>query len=88
MHPLLIKIKPQKDMKIPALFDNGKSKVLDIKPYLSLFKPFKKLENEALFRKVRVDYGGHAAVWNDEIDLDAMDIWEEGVEVKDEKEFS
>jgi hypothetical protein len=78
MHPLLTQIEAKKNMKVLATFDNGVSKIVDVKQYVKLFEPFEKLKDEALFNKVRVDYKGHAAVWTDDIDLDASDLWEYG----------
>jgi hypothetical protein len=78
MHPLLTKIEAKNDMTLIATFDNGKTKSFDVKPYLDLFEPFKKLTNTKLFENVKVAYGGHAVCWSDEIDLDANDIWEFG----------
>lgn len=34
-----------------------------------------------LFNRVQVDIGGYGISWNDDLDLDANDIWEDGTEV-------
>lgn len=39
---------------------------------------FKRLDKE-LFNKVIVDSGGYGISWNEEIDLAAEEIWENGI---------
>lgn len=34
-----------------------------------------------MFNQVQVDAGGYGISWNDDLDLDAEDIWEDGIEV-------
>ena len=46
-----------------------------------VFPQFKDFENiPGLFEQVKVDTGGYGISWNDDLDLDAEDIWENGVE--------
>ena len=39
---------------------------------------FKKLENEELFNKVKVDVGGYGIAWDEDIDLSSKEIWKNG----------
>lgn len=41
--------------------------------------------NQRLFSCVAVDAGGYGISWNDDLDLDAEDIWEAGIEVGKKK---
>ena len=64
----IVKVVPKKDFFLEVEFDNGETKVFDLKPYLhgSLFEP---LANEDLFRQVDIeeDFGG--LVWPTGADL-------------------
>lgn len=74
-------VKPLEDVVILATFRNGVEKTYDVKQLYSTFPQFKVLEeNRELFDRVRVDAGGYGIVWNDELDLDAEEIWEQGLE--------
>lgn len=68
---------------IEAVFFGGAIKQFDVKQLFSVFPPFQKLQTErALFEEVRVDAGGYGISWNDELDLDAETIWEDGILVE------
>ena len=41
----------------------------------------KKQTDNNLFRQVQVDAGGYGISWNDDLDLDAEDIWDNGTEL-------
>ena len=58
-------------------FDNSKKKKYDITPLLSkeLFSP---LKNAALFKAVKVEHGGYAVFWNNEIDISEYELWSHG----------
>lgn len=60
-------------------FESGIKKKYDIKPLIKKYAIFKKLiTNKELFSKVVVDTGGYGISWDDEIDLAAEEIWENG----------
>ncbi len=61
-------------------FDNNEKKRYDVTPLLEkeMFAP---LKNAALFKAVRVEQGGWAVAWNDEIDLSEFELWSKGKEV-------
>ena len=58
-------------------FDNHQTKQYDVTPLLEkeIFSP---LKNKALFKSVRVEQGGWAVSWNDEIDLSEFELWNHG----------
>jgi Protein of unknown function (DUF2442) len=58
-------------------FDNQQKRKYDITPLLSkeMFSP---LKNVALFKSVRVDEGGYAIVWNENIDISEYELWRHG----------
>lgn len=43
--------------------------------------------NKNLFQQVQVDTGGYGISWNDELDLSAEEIWENGKRVFEREEF-
>ena len=66
MRPKAIDVKPLKNYMLEVLFNNGEKKIFDIKPYLK-FEPFKELENENEFRKVKI--GGLSIEWENGADI-------------------
>ena len=76
-------VTPLKNFIVSAVFQNGVEKEYDIKNLFSIFPQFRDFEViEGLFEQVKVDVGGCGIFWNDELDLDANDIWEDGLEVR------
>jgi hypothetical protein len=80
-YPKIIKVTPQEDMVLFVEFESGEKKLLDIKPYLKLFKPFEELKDKAIFNKIKTDNIGRGLIWNSRVDLDGYDAWEFGVNV-------
>jgi len=58
-------------------FDNNEKKKYDITPLLSkeMFSP---LRNPVLFKSVKVEQGGYAVVWNNQIDISEYELWKHG----------
>lgn len=75
-------VKPLNDLRLSVLFQNGIEKEYDIHNLYSVFPQFREFElNSDLFNQVQVDIGGYGISWNDDLDLDAEDIWDDGIEV-------
>lgn len=75
-------VKPLENLELSVLFQNGVEKRIDIQGLFSVFPQFRVFENNMeLFKQVRSDIGGYGIVWNDDLDLAADDIWENGAEV-------
>ena len=66
MRPKAIDVKPLKNYMLEIVFDNGEKKIFDVKPYLK-FEPFKELENEKEFRKVKI--AGLSIEWENGADI-------------------
>lgn len=65
---------------IQATFYGGEIKQYDVKQLFVVFPQFLELrESEELFENVTVDQGGYGISWNDDLDLDAETIWEDGI---------
>lgn len=76
-------VKPLKNMIIEVLFSTGENKKYDIKPLIKKIKGFEKLTDTELFNKVKVDIGGYAIIWNENIDLSSEEIWKNGILIND-----
>jgi hypothetical protein len=61
-------------------FSNQEIKQYDISPLLEK-APFHPLKNFALFKALQIEPGGHALVWNEEIDLSEYELWKNGTKM-------
>ena len=73
------KVKPIENSILLVEFQNGIEKTYNIKGLYSCFPQFEVFETDLfLFNSVKVDTGGYGISWNDNLDLDAEEIWENG----------
>lgn len=72
-----IKILPS--FLIKAQFVNNVIKTYDFKPLFEKYPVFTALKHEPFFKQAVVDCGGYGIKWNDDIDIDASEIWYNGV---------
>ena len=77
-YPELTHVVPLDDYCLKASFDNGVTKIVDIKPYFKL-DVFKPLTDESLFKQAHADYGG--VVWNEKIDIAQEALYDKGVSI-------
>lgn len=61
-------------------FENGITKVYDVKPLFDKWEIFKELKNNDLFKNMKIDAGGYGISWNDDIDLSCNELYENGKE--------
>ena len=74
-------VQPMKNFTLLVCFQNGIEKQYDMSKVISMFPQFSVLEKDhELYEKVYVDVGGYGIAWNDDLDMDAEEIWEEGIE--------
>lgn len=73
-------VRPLDDLRLLIEFENGVEKIYDVKQLFDKFEIYKELENEDLFKLVKVDCGGYAISWNDDIDISEVELWDNGVE--------
>lgn len=61
-------------------FSTGEFKQFDIKPLINKYPPFKMLTQiNGLYDQAKIDMGGYGIVWNDDLDLSADGLYEQGV---------
>jgi DNA-binding IscR family transcriptional regulator len=58
-------------------FNNGEKRLYNVSPLLKK-KMFAPLSNATLFKSVRVEQGGYAVAWNNEIDISEYELWVHG----------
>lgn len=76
----IIEVKTLERYTITAVFQNGVEKKYDMCQLFSTVPQFDILKTQSgLFEQVRVDVGGYGISWNDELDLSAEEIWENGI---------
>jgi hypothetical protein len=77
--PKIEAVKPLPGKKLLVRFVGGESKVYDCRPLLDQ-EPFAALQDQSLFRQVKVDVGGYGISWNETIDLSESELWINGKE--------
>lgn len=61
------------------LFTDGIEVEYDVKPLFDKWIVFKDLKDiSGLYNQVKVDTGGYGISWNDELDLEGNELWENG----------
>lgn len=75
----VIKVTPLEDYKLELVFDDGKRKIKDIKPYLEK-GIFKELKDNSFFKSVKIAYG--AISWDGRIEMCADSLYETSEEIK------
>ena len=79
-------VKPMENLTLLVEFQNGTEKTYDMRTLYPIFPQFEIFETDTeLFNQVQVDMGGYGISWNDDLDLDAEDIWEDGIEIGKKK---
>ena len=76
------------DVTIEVTYRDGKIIRYDMSRLFSKYPQFEKLrEDRKLFESGYLDPGGYGVIWNDELDIDATSVYEEGELVR-QKEVS
>lgn len=75
--PRIQSVKAVDEHTLLVEFDNQQKRNYDVTPLLSkeMFSP---LTNFALFQSVKVDSGGYAVMWNENIDISEYELWVHG----------
>ena len=71
------------DYRLCVQFAEGVTKIYDVKPLFTKWKPFRALKKDSnLFSKVTVGAGGYGIIWNDEIDLSCDELFANGDRIR------
>ena len=74
-----IEVKFLKGVKVELTFADGKIIRYDMSKLFSKYPQLEELrKNRTLFENGHLDKGGYGVIWNDELDFDAMSIYEDG----------
>ena len=72
---------PKDNHTLYVIFQNGVEKQYDMRQLYPVFPQFENFEKiSGLFQQVTVDVGGYGVSWNDELDLEAEELWENGID--------
>ncbi|MBO4292773.1 MAG: DUF2442 domain-containing protein [Clostridia bacterium] len=64
---------------LEVTFEKDIIKYYDVSNVFDKWEVFKNLKNiDGLFEQVKVDQGGYGISWNDDIDLECEELWENG----------
>jgi len=76
----VIMVQPLEDFRLEIVFECGQKKEYDIKPLIDKLSGFSVLRNDpGLFGTVKIEPGGYAISWNDEVDLASEELWNNGI---------
>lgn len=79
-HPIVF-LRRAGDTCLYVAFADGEIRLYDMQALIDAHPAFSPLRDESLFSCVSVDAGGYGVSWNDDIDLSAEEIYENGVHV-------
>lgn len=72
-------ITPEKDYRLLVQFSEGTTKQYDVTRLFDKWPVFQELKRTpGLFECVKIDAGGYGVFWNDEIDLECEELWDNG----------
>ena len=71
-------VTPLEDYILEIKFIEGCTKKYDVKPLFDELPYFTDLKDNDLFSRVYVSGGGYGIIWNDVLDLDCNELWNNG----------
>lgn len=74
------KVETLSNKMLKVEFENNKIKYYNMKNIIKKIKEFEILNNENIFNKARVDKGGYAVIWNDDLDIACEELYKNGVD--------
>ena len=75
MYHDVVEMKCLDDFKLSLTFDDGKTGVLDCKPFIAKRGVFAKLMDPNVFRKASINRDLGIATWEDEVDIAAETVY-------------
>lgn len=83
MFNIITKVQAVKKNILNVTYADGKVFVFDVSTLFKKYPVFKQLKKGKLFKEVKVEEGGYAIYWNDEIDLSSEYIYNHGKHIYD-----
>ncbi len=77
----VIDVVPLLDLELLVFFEDGAVKKFDVKKLFEQWPEYRALENESLFKKIKVEAGGYGISWNEELDCSEGELYQNGVDV-------
>lgn len=77
MVPRVKHIRPSDDYVLHVTFDNGITKLYDMKSKLTESR-YALLVDKIIFKMVKIDCGGYGISWNDQVDMSENELWIHG----------
>lgn len=74
----VIKVETLSNKILKVKFDNNEIKYYDVKKIINKIKEFELLKNEIIFKNVKIDAGGYAVMWSEELDIDCEELYQNG----------
>ena len=75
----IVEVKALENFVVLVTFQDGTEKIYNVEKLILDYRQFEKLKAQPeLFGQVKVDVGGYGIYWNDELDLSAEEIWDNG----------
>lgn len=74
-------VKPLDNYLLSVSFVDGEVKNYDMKKLIDKEPGLASLVDYKVFSEVKVDVGGYGVSWNDEIDISAEELWDNGIEI-------
>lgn len=74
------KVETLSNKMLKVEFENNKIKYYNMKNIIEKIKEFEILNNENIFNNAQVDKGGYAVIWNDDLDIDCEELYQNGVD--------
>lgn len=72
-------VKALPDFHLHVVFKNGEEKIYNVRPMIDEYEPFQAfLLTYKLFDQVKVEQGGYAVIWNDELDIACNELYYNG----------
>jgi hypothetical protein len=69
-------VKPLPNYELSIVFDNGETRLFDVKPYLSE-RPWAPLKNVELFNSVYID---GSVCWAEDLDIAPEELWHNSIQ--------
>jgi hypothetical protein len=75
--PKIHAVRATENHQLLVEFENHEKRQYDVKLLLNN-EMFADLKNVAFFKNVKVEQGGYAVSWNDDIDISEYELWRNG----------